>query len=118
MAFELGRRQIDINNVDFIIVGAQSDREPKVAKEEVYDFIEEVSLPKNDANPSEQLRVFRLERGFFKCSAKTGYGVQEIIDFAAKILLEDKGEKAGVSMRHLDISEPGPTKSKCCGSSG
>eukprot|EP00026_Physarum_polycephalum_P016569 Phypoly_transcript_17504.p1 GENE.Phypoly_transcript_17504~~Phypoly_transcript_17504.p1 ORF type:complete len:215 (+),score=14.17 Phypoly_transcript_17504:68-712(+) len=74
--------QFDMNEskysqINLIVVGAKSDQQSKVSDSNIVEFIS-TSAPQMDKNPKHTLII---DEKYFKCSAKTGEGVQEIIDY-------------------------------------
>jgi len=87
LEYEIARRHGVMSRVDFIMVGAQCDLEQKVEVENIERFIESTTT-KDET--TEKINFFRLDRKYFKCSSKTGEGINEIMEFVAKTLAHDE----------------------------
>eukprot|EP00026_Physarum_polycephalum_P015421 Phypoly_transcript_16097.p1 GENE.Phypoly_transcript_16097~~Phypoly_transcript_16097.p1 ORF type:complete len:106 (+),score=14.00 Phypoly_transcript_16097:536-853(+) len=102
-----------MSRVDFIMVGAQCDQEQRVDMEDIEQFIDETTT-KDEG--SEKINFFRLERKFFKCSSKTGEGINEILEYVAKTMANDQRPRREENDGTIRVTDQTAAKrqDECC----
>jgi len=121
---EIELKRGDIHRVDFLMIGAKCDMEPKVTQKEVEAFVSTLSTYVDAERSKERINFFRMERKYFTCSAKRGFGIDVILDFIAQTLANDtpgeaEGRKPSTIVLLPDEEDKSKKKHKkkleCCG---
>jgi len=108
---EFTRRDSKFTQVNVIVVGAKSDKQHVVKDADVMEFIFELA----SQDQGEQKNCFVIDDNYFKCSAKTGQGMKEIMEYVASLIANHTHERTNRGTVPL-IADSNTTKSQnsCC----